>query len=73
LVQIGSAAEADVRKQLESTEWQTRYEACKILKTIDTKGSAPALEKLLNDPQLLVKRTAQQALDAVKDKPWRSR
>jgi HEAT repeat protein len=58
LLAIGSDAEGEVRKQLESAEWQTRYEACKILKTIGTKESAPALEKLLNDPQPLVKQTA---------------
>lgn len=62
---MGAVAEPAVLKQVENNEWMVRMEVCKILKVIGTQKSVPALTKLQDDPQALVKLLAKQALDAI--------
>lgn len=68
LLSMGSTAEPAVLKLAEDKEWQTRSEVCKILKVIGTQKSVAALTALQGDPQALVKRQAQQALEAISAK-----
>ena len=66
LATMGPAAEPAVLKFAEDKEWMVRSEVCKILKSIGTAKSVPALTAMQNnDPQGIVKLQAKQALDAI--------
>ncbi len=66
LRKFGPAAESAVVGHLKSDEWITRLEACKILKDVGTAKSLDALSKIsTSDKNALVKRTAQDAVDAI--------
>ena len=65
LVAMGPIAEEPVLKQLKSSEWQVRFEACKILGTIGTEKSLQPLQNLADDKNGLVKQTAKQAIQKV--------
>ncbi|NLX54189.1 MAG: HEAT repeat domain-containing protein [Planctomycetaceae bacterium] len=65
---MGPDAEPAVLKQLESAEWRVRREAVAILKEIGSEASIPALEKAQDDPNGFVKRSAKDALSAVKSR-----
>ena len=65
LVAMGSVAEEPVLKQLNNSEWQVRFEACKILSSIGTEKSLKPLQDLADDKNGLVKQTAKQAIQKV--------
>jgi hypothetical protein len=62
---LGASAEPAVRMQLEHEDLWVRLEACRILSQIGTHESAEALRQAANDHSLLVKRAAEDALQAV--------
>ena len=64
LRQIGSIAEAEVVKYLDSDDNRTREHACHVLQTIGTKDSVRALTKAATDKSP-VARSAQAALKAI--------
>ena len=63
---VGPSAEPAVLKLLEDKDAGVRKEAASILKTIGTKASVAALEKAANDPNVFVKNSAKEALEAVR-------
>lgn len=66
LQQIGAEAEEPVLSLLSESEWQTRWEACKVLKVIATSKSLPALEKAAKDDEnIFVRTTADQAVKEI--------
>ncbi len=65
---MGPDAEPAVLNQLENAEWRVRREAVTILKEIGTEASILALEKVQDDPNGFVKRSAKDALSAVKSR-----
>jgi hypothetical protein len=62
LKELGPAAEAAVRQQLDSPDNPVRVEACKILKVIGTRASYPALVRAARDPDHGVADAAREAL-----------
>jgi hypothetical protein len=63
LLKFGAPAAEAVAKQLKSTDWETRMEACHLLKSIGNKAQIPLIEDLAaNDPNGLVKLAASDAL-----------
>jgi hypothetical protein len=68
LLVLGSIAEEPVLKQLKHSEWQVRYEACKILGTIGTEKSLQPLQDLADDKNALVKQTAKKAIQKVEER-----
>ena len=56
----GPAAEPVVVKMLENLEPLVRRQAASVLKVIGTKQSIPALEKATEDPDVFVKKNAQE-------------
>lgn len=64
LVAIGPAAEQAVHPLLENKDLHVRVEACRILGQIGTRASVPALQAAAKDRNLLLARTAKEAIVA---------
>jgi serine/threonine protein kinase len=62
---MGPKAAGAVAKYLTHQDLWTRYEACKILKTIGTKGQIPALQKAAKDENPLVAGAAKEAIQTI--------
>jgi HEAT repeat protein len=62
---MGPIAEEAVLKQLKNDEWIVRHEACKVLGAIGTAKGVKLLKKLEADPNLLVRRSAKQAIQKI--------
>jgi serine/threonine-protein kinase len=62
---MGPAAAEAVARYLPHEDLWTRYEACKILKTIGTKAQVPALQQAGKDQNPLVAGAAKEAIQAI--------
>jgi S1-C subfamily serine protease len=65
---MGAVAEPAVKDLLNSGEWTVRMDACKILSTIGTESSIPALEAKIGDENRLVGNAAKDAIVAIKNR-----
>jgi len=65
LCALGAGAQAAVQPLVMHKDWATAREACRILATIGTAESLPALRQGLNHPVAFVHKDAQAAIDAI--------
>ncbi len=65
---MGAVAEPAVKDLLNSGEWTVRLDACKILATIGTESSIPALQAKVADENRLVGNAAKDAVVAIKNR-----
>jgi HEAT repeat protein len=68
LQDIGPAAEKAVRAQLNDPDNWTKTEACHVLRVIGSRQSLPALQRLINDPDISVRSAAQDTIKVLQAK-----
>ena len=69
LREMGAMAEPAVLKLASHQAWEVRNEVCKILAEIGTRKSKPALKKMQNDENALVRQMASKALADIEKRP----